>query len=376
MIIAAPKEIKAEEHRVGLTPAGVRILTEQGHEVLVQSGAGQGCLIQDQEYEMAGARMVESAEELYEKAEMVIKVKEPMESEYPLLREGQILYAYLHLAPAADLTKALLESGIKAVAYETMQLPDGSLPLLTPMSEVAGRIAVQVGAHFLEKTQGGRGVLLGGVPGVQRGRVTIIGAGNAGRASAKIAIGMGAEVTLIDIDQRRLVYMDDVFASRVTTVVSNYENIYEAVVQSHLVIGSVLITGAKAPKLVTRSMIRDMKSRTVVADIAIDQGGCFESSKPTTHKDPIFIEEDIIHYCVPNMPSAVARTSTFALTNLTINYAVKLANLGFEQAVKSDETIKSGVNLYMGEITHDQVAHDLGYEYKPIEKAIKEKRAQ
>jgi alanine dehydrogenase len=370
MIIAAPKEIKSEEYRVGLTPAGVRVLTEQGHEVLVQESAGEGCLISDEEYRKSGALMIKSPEELYDRAEMIIKVKEPMESEYPLLKRGQILYAYLHLAPAADLTRALVDSGIKAIAYETMQLADGSLPLLTPMSEVAGRIAVQVGAHFLEKTQGGRGVLLGGVPGVQRGRVAIIGAGNAGRASAKIAIGMGAEVTLVDIDQRRLVYMDDVFGSRVTTVVSNYENIYQAVTQSHLVIGSVLITGAKAPRLVTREMIRDMKSRSVVVDVAIDQGGCFETSRPTTHKDPTYLEDDIIHYCVPNMPSAVARTSTFALTNLTIGYAIKLANMGFEKAIESDYTLKTGVNLYMGSVTHDKVAQDLGYEYEPMERII------
>jgi alanine dehydrogenase len=375
MIIAAPKEIKSEEYRVGLTPAGVRVLTEQGHEVLVQESAGEGCLISDEEYRKSGALMIKSPEELYDRAEMIIKVKEPMESEYPLLKRGQILYAYLHLAPAADLTRALVDSGIKAIAYETMQLADGSLPLLTPMSEVAGRIAVQVGAHFLEKTQGGRGVLLGGVPGVQRGRVAIIGAGNAGRASAKIAIGMGAEVTLVDIDQRRLVYMDDVFGSRVTTVVSNYENIYQAVTQSHLVIGSVLITGAKAPRLVTREMIRDMKSRSVVVDVAIDQGGCFETSRPTTHKDPTYLEDDIIHYCVPNMPSAVARTSTFALTNLTIGYAIKLASMGFESAIESDYTLKTGVNLYMGSVTHDKVAQDLGYEYEPVERIISAKNS-
>lgn len=370
MVIGAPKEIKSEEYRVGLRPAGVSMLKSLGHEVIVQASAGEGCRISDSEYSAAGALLVQTPEEVYDRADMIIKVKEPLDYELKLLKKGQILYAYLHLAPAVELTAALVDSGVKAVAYETMQLDDGSLPLLTPMSEVAGRIAVQAGAHFLEKTQGGRGVLLGGVPGVNRGRVTIIGAGAAGRASAKIAIGMGAEVTLIDIDQRRLVYMDDVFGSKVTTMISNHENISTSVAQSHLVIGSVLIPGAKAPKLVTREMIKRMKPGSVVVDVAIDQGGCFETSRPTTHKDPVYIEEDTIHYCVPNMPSAVSRTSTYALTNLTIDYACKLANMGFEKAALSDPVLKTGVNLYMGHVTYDKVASDLGYEYVPVEEAF------
>ncbi len=368
MIIGVPKEIKAEENRVGLVPSGVRILKEHGHEVLLEHRAGEGCRIPDEEYEAAGAVMVETAAQVYAGSEMIMKVKEPLEPEYDLLREGQIIYGYLHLAPAAELTAALLDRKVIAVAYETIQLDDGSLPLLTPMSEVAGRVAVQVGAHFLEKTQGGRGVLLGGVPGVSRGQVTIVGAGVAGSAAAKIAVGMGAEVTLIDIDQRRLVYMDDVFGSRVTTKISNPDNIAFSVINSHLVIGSVLIPGAKAPKLVTRAMIRAMKPGSVAVDIAIDQGGCFETSRPTTHGEPTFVVDDVIHYCVANVPSAVARTSTFALTNLTISYALKLADHGFADAIERDPALAKGVNLYKGAVTYEEVAHDLGYEYTPLQK--------
>ena len=371
MIIGVPTEIKEDEYRVGAAPAGVRILVEHGHNVLIQSGAGAGCRISDEEFESAGAEIVSTARELYERSELVMKVKEPQETEYDFLSEDQILYAYLHLAPAESLTQALLDKKVAAVAYETIQLEDGSLPLLTPMSEVAGRMAVQIGAHFLEKTQGGRGVLLGGVPGVSRGRVTVIGAGTVGRAATKIAMGMGAEVYLIDIDQRRLSYMDDVFGSRITTIMSNYDNIYSSVIESHLVVGAVLIPGGRTPVLVDRKMIGAMKAGTVLVDVAVDQGGCLETSTPTTHANPIFTVDEVIHYCVPNMPGAVARTSTFALTNVTLPHCLKLADAGFEEAVKSDPALAKGVNLFKGHVTYRGVAEALSREYKPLESLMR-----
>ena len=363
MIIGVPKEIKEEEYRVGIVPAGVRMLTGKGHRVLIQKDAGEGCRIPDYEYREAGAEIVESAEDLYLRSDMVMKVKEPLEEEYPYLREGLILYAYLHLAPAPELTAVLLDRGVIGIAYETIQLSDGSLPLLTPMSEVAGRMAVQVGAHYLEKTQGGRGVLLGGVPGVSRGRITILGAGIVGRAAAKMAVGIGAEVHILDVDQRRLIYMDDIFGSRVTTMFSHYDNIRHSVIHSHLVVGAVLIPGARAPRLVTRSMVSEMKQGSVVVDVSIDQGGTFETSKPTSHRHPTYLVDDVIHYCVPNMPGIVARTSTFALTNTTLPYALKLADHGFSAAVESDPTLAGGVNVYKGRVTYESVATSLDLEY-------------
>ncbi len=370
MIIGIPKEIKQDESRVGVVPAGIRILSARGHPVIVQRGAGEGCRIPDQEFVDAGARIVDGPADVYGEADMVMKVKEPLPSEFDLMREGQILYAYLHLAPAKELTQALVDRKVAAVAYETIQMEDGSLPVLTPMSEVAGRMAVQIGAHFLEQPQGGRGVLLGGVPGVSRGRVTIIGAGNVGRASAKIAVGLGAEVILIDKDQRRLAYMDDVFGSRITTLMSNQDTIYNSVVHSHLVVGAVLIPGARAPILVDRPMIGDMKEGAVIVDVAIDQGGCVETVRPTTHSDPVFTVDGVLHYCVPNMPGAVPRTSTFALTNVTLPYALQLADLGFEEAVKRDECLAKGVNAYRGAVTYWEVAEALGYEYTPLESLL------
>ncbi len=366
MIIGVPKEIKEEEYRVGVVPSGVRVLKQQGQTVVVEAGAGDGCLIFDREYVDAGAEIVASHDEVFERADLIMKVKEPLPSEYDLIREGQILYAYLHLAPAPELTAALIKRKVIAVAYETIQLDDGTLPLLVPMSEVAGRMAIQVGAHFLEKTQGGRGVLLGGVPGVTRGRVIIIGAGTVGRAAAKIAVGMEAEVHIIDVDQRRLTYMDDLFGNRITTLMSNHDNIFNSVTRSHLVIGSVLIPGARAPKLVTREMITGMEPGAVVVDVAIDQGGCFETSVPTTHRNPTFVVDDVIHYCVSNMPGAVARTSTHALTNVTLPYAVKLASLGFDGAVGGDHSLALGVNLYKGFVTYENVARALDYAYTPL----------
>lgn len=366
MIVGIPKEIKEYEYRVGIVPAGVRALVEHGHRVFVETGAGEGCRISDSEFRDAGAEIIGSAAELYGTAEMIMKVKEPQRPEWDLLREGQILYAYLHLAPAAELTNSLLAKGIIGIAYETIQLADGALPLLMPMSEVAGRMAVQVGAHFLEKTQGGRGVLLGGVPGVSRGRVTILGAGTVGTAAAKIAVGLGAEVHLIDVNQSRLFYLDDIFGSRVSTRMSNKDNIYEVVTNSHLVIGAVLIPGATAPRLVTAEMVKLMKAGTVVVDVAIDQGGCVETSRITTHKEPVHVQDDVIHYGVPNMPSVVARTSTFALTNVTLPYALKLADQGFHTAVKYDASLAKGVNLCLGRVTYLNVAESLGHPYTPL----------
>jgi len=370
MIIGVPKEIKEFEYRVGVIPAGVRTLTEHGHKVLIQKGSGAGCRITDEEFAAAGAGLIESSKELYAQADMIMKVKEPLEEEYDLMQENQIVYCYLHLAPAPRLTEVLLERRVIAIGYETIQLDDGSLPLLIPMSEVAGRMAIQVGAHFLEKTQGGRGVLLGGVPGVSRGRITIIGAGTVGRSAAKIAVGMEAEVHIIDIDQRRLVYMDDLFGNRITTLMSNYDNISSSVINSHLVIGSVLIPGARAPRLVTREIVKAMESGTVMVDVAIDQGGCFETSRPTTHLNPTYIVDDVIHYCVPNMPGAVARTSTYALTNVTLPYALKLANEGLAKAVSKDPHLALGVNIYKKFVTHEKVAQALGYPYSDLKSVI------
>ena len=370
MIIGVPKEIKEDEHRVGIVPSGVRTLRDHGHTVFVERAAGEGCRILDAEYAEAGAIIVDNNAEIFAQSEMVVKVKEPQEQEYNLLREGQILYTYLHLAPAAELTRALVKRKVIAVAYETIQARDGSLPLLVPMSEVAGRMAVQVGAHFLEKTQGGRGVLLGGVPGVRRGCVTIIGAGTVGMASAKIAVGLGADVYIIDVDPRRLAHVDDIFGSRVTTIISDFDSITFATVNSHLVIGAVLIPGGRAPKVVTSQMVQKMKPGSVIVDVAIDQGGCVETSCPTTHKNPTFLVDEVIHYCVPNIPGAVARTSTFALTNVTLPYAVKIADNGLTTVAGRDEALAKGVNLYKGFVTHENVAQALNYPFTPLHKAM------
>jgi alanine dehydrogenase len=371
MIVGIPKEIKEDESRVGIVPSGVRQFVQRGHTVLIEQGAGEGSRILDEEYRAAGATIVPQSADVYGLSQMIVKVKEPLKQEYNLLREDQILYAYLHLAPAAELTKALIRRKVIGVAYETIQLDDGSLPLLVPMSEVAGRMAIQVGAHFLERPQGGRGVLLGGVPGVRRGRVTILGTGTVGRAAAKMAIGTGAEVYVLDVDQRKLSSMDDLYGNRVNTVFSNLDHIAECVASSHLVVGAVLITGARAPQLVTTDMIRTMKPGAVIVDVAVDQGGCIETSRPTTHTYPTFVLHDVVHYCVPNMPGAVARTSTFALTSVTLPYALKLADQGFEQAVASDAHLARGVNVYKGAVTYDNVASALGYTYTPLTKVLK-----
>ena len=371
MIIGVPREIKTEEYRVGIVPAGVRLLKSSGHQVLIERGAGEGAGISNQEFEKAGANLVSSAVEIYSEADLVMKVKEPLPPEYDLLRPGLIVYTYLHLAPAPDLTAVLLEKDIIGIAYETIQLADGSLPLLTPMSEIAGRMAVQVGAHYLEKPGGGRGVLLGGVPGVYRGVVTILGGGVVGTNAAKIAVGMGAMVYILDINRARLMALDDIFGSAVTTLISNTDTIERSVRDSHLVIGAVLVPGGRAPSLVSRKMISLMKPGTVIVDVAVDQGGCCETCQPTTHDQPTFEVDNIIHYCVANMPGAVPRTATFALTNVTIEYALKIANQGFKNAVTADSALSKGINIYRGHVTHETVAQDLNYTYEPLEQIIK-----
>ena len=371
MIIGVPKEIKTEEYRVGIVPAGARLLAASGHRVLIEKGAGEGAGISDREFKAAGAHLASSAAEVYGEAELVMKVKEPLPPEYDLLRPGLMVYTYLHLAPAPELTAVLLEKEIIGIAYETIQLPDGSLPLLTPMSEIAGRMAVQVGAHYLEKTQGGRGVLLGGVPGVYRGKVTILGGGVVGINAAKIAVGMGAMVTIIDIDQARLMALDDIFGSAITTLISNPDTIERSVRESHLVIGAVLVPGGRAPSLVSGEMIAQMKPGTVIVDVAVDQGGCCETCQPTTHDQPVFTVDNVIHYCVANMPGAVPRTATFALTNVTVSYALKIANQGLETAVASDPALAKGINIYRSHVTHETVARDLGYSYQPLEQILK-----
>jgi alanine dehydrogenase len=370
MIIGVPKEIKDNENRVSVTPAGVQEYVRNGHKVLVSESAGVGSGFQDEEYVAAGATIVPTHEEVFERADMIVKVKEPIAPEYPLLRENQILYTYLHLAAEEALTDVLVKRCVTAVAYETVQLPDRSLPLLAPMSEVAGRMASQVGAQFLTKTYGGRGLLLGGVAGVPPASVVILGGGIVGTNSAQIALGMGAEVTIIDINIERLRYLEHVLHGRLRTLASNEKNIADAVRHADLVIGGVLIPGAKAPKLVTDDMVREMAPGSVIVDVAIDQGGCIETARPTTHSSPIYEEFGVIHYGVTNMPGAVPRTSTIALNNVTLPFGIKLANLGFEDAVRRDRSLALGVNAYKGKITYASVAEAFGLEYTPLEQLL------
>lgn len=363
MRIGVPKEIKNNENRVAMTPAGVFSLLKYGHEVFVEKEAGAGSGFSNEDYQSAGAVMVETAEEAWS-MDMVMKVKEPLPSEYTFFREGLILFTYLHLAPEAELTKALIDKKVVGIAYETVQLPNGSLPLLTPMSEVAGRMAPQVGSQFLEKVNGGKGILLSGVPGVQRGRVTIIGGGVAGTNAAKMAIGLGAKVTIIDVNPDRLRQLDDIFGSEVTTLMSNPYNIAEAVRESDLVVGAVLIPGAKAPKLVTEAIIQTMTPGSVVVDIAIDQGGIFETTdRITTHDHPTYMKHGVVHYAVANMPGAVPRTSTIALTNVTVPYAVQIANKGYKQAGLENEAVLKGINTLDGFVTCKAVAEAHGLEF-------------
>ncbi len=364
MIIGVPKEVKDHETRVGLVPSGAATLHEAGHEVLVEAGAGRGSGIADEEYVSAGARILPAASEVWRRAGLVVKVKEPQPSEYPHLRKDLILFTYLHLAPLPELTRKMLESGIASVAYETIREPDGSLPLLTPMSEVAGRMAVQVGAQYLEAPNGGRGVLLGGVPGVAPADVLILGGGIVGHNAAKIAFGMGADVTIIDRNLNRLRQLDDIFNGQVVTLASNVWTISETIRKADLVIGAVLIPGASAPRIVRRSMISSMKRGAVVVDVAIDQGGCLETSRPTTHTDPIYFVDDVLHYCVSNMPAAVPHTSTLALTNATLPYLAELAAKGLDRACAENPAIREGLNTYRGHLTCRGVARSQQLPFK------------
>lgn len=356
MIIGVPSEIKDNEARVGVTPAGVKSLTEAGHKVLVETQAGALSGFEDDEYQNAGAEIVGDAAYVWGKSEMVVKVKEPIEKEYVFFREGLVLFTYLHLAPVPDLTNKMLESGVIGIAYETVRDRQGTLPLLTPMSEVAGRMSVQVGATYLEKERGGRGILLGGVPGVPPAHVTIIGGGIVGTNAARIALGFGAKVTLVDVNLNRLRELDDIFGGRLYTLASNSYNLAQATREADLVVGGVLIPGATAPKLVTRAMVSQMKKGAVIVDVAIDQGGCVETAKPTSHSHPSFVVDGVVHYCVTNMPGAVPHTSTLALTNSTFPYVLRLANLGAREALRRDAGLAEGLNTWLGKITYRGVA--------------------
>ncbi len=370
MNIGIPKEIKDNEYRVALTPGGVGMLVQAGNEVLVQSGAGEGSGFSDQEYLAAGARLLPEADAVWEGAAMIMKVKEPQPAEYSYLRKDLILFTYLHLAAEPELTRALLDKGTAAIAYETVQLDSGALPLLMPMSEVAGRMSVQVIAHYLEKENGGRGKLLGGVPGVRPADVVIIGGGIVGSNAAKIALGMGAHVTIIDGNADRLRYLDEVLHGNLTTLGSNFQNIADSVEHGDGVIGSVLIPGAKAPKLVTREMVAAMKPGSVIVDVAIDQGGCVETSRPTKHSDPIYRVDEVIHYCVTNMPGAVPRTSTYALNNVTLPYALLIAKSGLREALHMDLSLARGVNTLQGHLTSCPVAEAHSMTYVPIAELV------
>jgi len=370
MIIGVPKEIKNNENRIAIVPSGVESLTNAGHDVIIEKNGGVGSGISDEQYIEAGAEMIDTAEEVFAKADMIMKVKEPLPEEYDYFKEGQILYTYLHLAAEKELTEALKEKGVVSIAYETIQLDDGSLPLLTPMSEVAGRLATQEGARFLEKPQGGSGTLLGGVPGVNPGKVVVIGGGIVGLNATKMAVGLGADVTIMDIDPQRMRELDDIFRGEVKTVMSNKYNIQEEIKDADLVVGAVLIPGAKAPHLVTEDMIKEMKEGSVITDVAIDQGGCIETTYPTTHDDPVFEKHGVVHYSVANMPGAVARTSTFALTNSTLPYALDLANKGYKKALLDDDALAKGLNVYDGNITYKAVADAFDMEYTPLSEVL------
>lgn len=371
MIIGVPKEIKNNENRVALTPAGAKELIKRDHTVYVQSTAGIGSGFTDAEYESAGATMLSTIEETYEIAEMIMKVKEPIEPEYKLIKEDQLVFTYFHFASYEPLTKAMLESKSVCLAYETVENPDGSLPLLIPMSEVAGRMAVQEGAKYLEKPLKGRGILLGGVPGVRPAKVMILGGGIVGTNAAKMAAGMGADVTILDLNLPRLRYLDDVMPANVNTFMSNEYNIRELIGSHDLIIGAVLIHGAKAPNLITKDMLKDMQPGTVLVDVAVDQGGCIETCKPTTHEDPTYIIDDVVHYCVANMPGAVPYTSTLALTNATLPYAIQLANKGWKKACAENKGLKLGLNVINGEIVYKAVGEAFNMPYTDVEKYLK-----
>jgi alanine dehydrogenase len=371
MKIGVPREIKSQEYRVGMVPAGVHAFVSHGHEVLVEAGAGRGSGINDADFVAAGARVVPDSKTVYGQADMIIKVKEPVTPEYELLREGQILYAYLHLAPAPELTSVLMKSGCVAIAFETVQLPDGSLPLLAPMSEVAGRLAIQAGAQWLERPNGGRGQLLGGVPGAYSGKVVVIGGGVVGINAAKMAAGLGARVVIIDTSLPRLRYLDDVFGGRVNTLASTEYTVRAEITDADLVVGGVLVAGARAPHVVTRDMLSTMREGSVIVDVAVDQGGCVETTHATTHDDPTYVVDGVIHYCVANMPGCVARTSTYALANATLPYGLRLADLGYKQALQSDEAFMKGLNVIAGKVVCPPVAEALGYECHLAAKSLR-----
>ena len=365
MIIGVPTETKTREYRIGINPGGVQMLTRRGHQVRVQRGAGVGSGISDADLERAGAVLASSAEEVWA-ADMVLKVKEPLPEEFRFFRPGLILFTYLHLAAEPTLTRALLAAGVRSIAYETVQRPDGSLPLLRPMSEVAGRMAVQVGATYLEKERGGKGLLLGGVPGTRRGHVVILGGGVVGASAARIAIGMGAQVTVLDVNQERMAYLEDVFGAAIETLYSNPHNIESAVRQADLIVGAVLIPGARAPTLIDETLLSGIEDGSVVVDVAVDQGGCISTCKPTTHDHPTYVVDGVVHYCVPNMPGAVPYTSTLALTNVTAIFAEAIADLGVERAVAEQAALARGVNTWDGRCTYAPVAQAIGVPYTPL----------
>ncbi|WP_249870081.1 alanine dehydrogenase [Oceanobacillus saliphilus] len=372
MIIGIPKEIKNNENRVAMTPAGVVHLVNAGQKVIIEKDAGAGSNFADEEYKHAGAEIIESASDVWEKSNMIMKVKEPLPSEYKYFRKGLILFTYLHLAAEPELAKTLIEKEVTSIAYETITV-NRTLPLLTPMSEVAGRMATQIGAQYLEKSKGGKGILLGGIPGVNRSKVTVIGGGVVGTNAAKIALGLGAEVAIIDLNPVRLRELDDIFGARIQTLMSNPYNIAEAVKNSDLVVGSVLIPGARAPKLVSEDMVKSMQPGSVIVDVAIDQGGNFETvDHPTTHDDPIYIKHDVLHYAVANIPGAVPRTATVGLTNVTVPYAVQIAAKGVAKAVQDNPAISTGINVVNGKVTYEAIANDLGYEYVSVKEALRE----
>jgi alanine dehydrogenase len=366
MIVGVPTEVKTREYRVGMIPAGVRTLVARGHRVLVQAGAGVGSGIPDEAYHKAGAELVATTDEVWQRAEMIFKVKEPLPVEYPRMREGQVIYTYLHLAAAPELAAEMVKRGVTGVAYETIELADRSLPLLKPMSAVAGRMSIQVAASYLEKERGGKGILLGGVPGVRSGRVVILGGGVVGQNAARMAIGLGAEVTVLDINNDTLAYLDDVYLSRINTLYSDPVSIEESVLRADVVIGAVLVTGAKAPKLVTEAMVKKMEPGSVLVDVAVDQGGCIETCRPTTHDDPTYVLHGVLHYCVANMPGAVAQTSTFALNNATLSYGVRIADAGVLEAARRDPAVARGINVHQGKITHPAVAEAVHMPYAPL----------
>ncbi len=371
LIVGVPREVKTEEHRVAITPVGVRELTERGHSVLIERGAGEGSTIHDDEYEAQGATIVPSPDGVFSEAEMILKVKEPQKQEVDMFHPGQILFTYLHLAAYPDLATSLLGKGLVAIAYETVQMPDRSLPLLAPMSEIAGRMATQVGAYFLEKAQGGRGVLLGGVTGVKPGKVVILGGGMAGANAAAIAIGMQAEVTVLDTDINKLRWLDSLYHGGIRTLHSNKLTVEDLVLDADLVIGTVLVPGASAPRLVTEDMVRGMRRGSVLVDVAIDQGGCFQTSKETTHTDPVYLVHDVVHYAVGNIPGAVPHTSTYALTNATLRYAVSLADRGVKEAASRHPELLAGLNVIGDSVVHPAVAESLGVDHVPPLEALK-----